>query len=70
MEKAFRSWSAQGKRGGIMEGYCVKCKGKCEIVNGQNVMMRAKGGNERPALKGKCATCGTVVFKILPSAKK
>ena len=53
-----------------MEGYCVKCKGKCEIVNGQNVMMRAKGGNQRPALKGKCATCGTVVFKILPSAKK
>ncbi len=53
-----------------MEGYCVKCKEKREMVKVQNVMMRAKGGNQRPAAKGVCASCNTVIFKILPSKKK
>ena len=50
-----------------MEGYCVKCKAKCEISNGKEVSMKAKGGKQRPALKGQCAKCGTTVFRILPS---
>jgi uncharacterized protein Veg len=50
-----------------MEGYCVKCKAKCEISEGQEVEMKAKGGNKRRAMKGKCAKCGTTVFRILPS---
>lgn len=50
-----------------MEGYCVKCKERREITQGQNVQMNAKGGKKRPAMKGKCGTCGTVIFRILPS---
>jgi ribosomal protein S27E len=34
------------------EGYCVKCK--------EETMK-----NGRKAIKGKCPTCGTVMFKIL-----
>ena len=50
-----------------MEGYCVKCKAKRDIVNAKNVDMKAKGGKKRPAMKGECGTCGTVIFRILPS---
>ncbi len=53
-----------------MEGYCVKCKERCNIVQAQEVKMKAKGGKDRPALKGKCEKCSTVIFRILPSAKK
>jgi len=44
------------------EGYCVKCKTKRKISNGQEVKM----ANGRPALKGVCPVCGTGMFKILP----
>lgn len=50
-----------------MQGYCVKCKAKCDIVEAKEVTMKAKGGKTRRAMKGKCAKCGTVVFRILPS---
>ena len=43
------------------EGYCVKCKAKKEIVDGVEEVMK----NGRKAIKGKCPTCGTVMFKIL-----
>ena len=43
------------------EGYCVKCKAKKEIVNAVEETMK----NGRKAIKGKCPTCGTVMFKIL-----
>ena len=43
------------------EGYCVKCKAKKEIINGVEETMK----NGRKAIKGKCPTCGTVMFKIL-----
>jgi hypothetical protein len=43
------------------EGYCVKCKAKKEIVDGTEEVMK----NGRKAIKGKCPTCGTVMFKIL-----
>ena len=43
------------------EGYCVKCKAKKEIVNAVEEVMK----NGRKAIKGKCPTCGTVMFKIL-----
>ena len=43
------------------EGYCVKCKAKKEIVGGVEETMK----NGRRAIKGKCPTCGTVMFKIL-----
>jgi len=43
------------------EGYCVKCKAKKEIMNAVEETMK----NGRTAIKGKCPTCGTVMFKIL-----
>ena len=43
------------------EGYCVKCKAKKEIADAVEETMK----NGRKAIKGKCPTCGTVMFKIL-----
>ena len=45
----------------MAEGYCVKCKAKKEIAAGVEEVMK----NGRKAIKGKCPTCGTVMFKIL-----
>lgn len=45
----------------MTEGYCVKCKTRKEISNGVEETMK----NGRRAIKGRCATCGTVMFKIL-----
>ena len=43
------------------EGYCVKCKAKKEIADAFEEVMK----NGRKAIKGKCPTCGVVMFKIL-----
>jgi uncharacterized Zn finger protein (UPF0148 family) len=43
------------------EGYCVKCKAKKEIADAVEETMK----NGRKAIKGKCPTCGVVMFKIL-----
>jgi hypothetical protein len=45
----------------MAEGYCVKCKAKKQIADGVEETMK----NGRKAIKGKCPTCGTVMFKIL-----
>lgn len=45
----------------MAEGYCVKCKSKKEIAEAVEETMK----NGRKAIKGKCPTCGTVMFKIL-----
>lgn len=45
----------------MAEGYCVKCKAKKEIMDAVEETMK----NGRKAIKGKCPTCGTVMFKIL-----
>jgi uncharacterized OB-fold protein len=52
---------ASGRKFFMPEGYCVKCKAKKEIVDGVEETMK----NGRKAIKGKCPTCGTVMFKIL-----
>ena len=44
-----------------MEGYCVKCKTKREISEGNEVTMK----NGRKAMKGKCPKCGTGMYRIL-----
>jgi uncharacterized Zn finger protein (UPF0148 family) len=48
----------------MAEGYCVKCKAKKEISEGVEETMK----NGRRAIKGRCPTCGTVMFKILGKA--
>jgi Zn finger protein HypA/HybF involved in hydrogenase expression len=51
----------RGSKFSMPEGYCVKCKAKKEIIDGVEETMK----NGRKAIKGKCPTCGTVMFKIL-----
>jgi hypothetical protein len=48
------------------EAYCVKCRKKCEMVETQEVTM----SNGKKAMRGKCRTCGTGMYKILGAAKK
>lgn len=45
----------------MAQGYCVKCKAKKEIADAVEETMK----NGRKAIKGKCPTCGAVMFKIL-----
>lgn len=45
----------------MIEGYCVKCKAKRPISDAVEEQMK----NGRKAVKGKCPTCGAVMFKIL-----
>jgi Zn finger protein HypA/HybF involved in hydrogenase expression len=52
---------ASARKKFMPEGYCVKCKAKKEIVDAVEETMK----NGRKAIKGKCPTCGTVMFKIL-----
>jgi len=56
-------WSAWGapQTPCMAEGYCVKCKAKKEIVDAVEEVMK----NGRKAIKGRCPTCGTIMFKIL-----
>jgi len=46
-----------------MEGYCVKCKAKREMIDVEEVTMK----NGRKAAKGKCSVCPgkTGMYKIL-----
>ena len=44
-----------------MEAYCMKCKGKQEMSNPQQITMK----NGRPATQGTCPSCGTKMFKIV-----
>jgi hypothetical protein len=53
-----------GQREMEFEGYCVKCREKRTVAEGE-VTKTAKGV---PMVKGKCPKCGTVVTRFL--AKK
>jgi Zn finger protein HypA/HybF involved in hydrogenase expression len=52
---------ASARKNFMPQGYCVKCKAKKEIVDAVEETMK----NGRKAIKGKCPTCGTIMFKIL-----
>ena len=43
-----------------MQGYCVKCRTKREMINPQQITMK----NGRPATQGICPVCGTKMFRI------
>ncbi len=51
-----------------VEAYCVKCKEKKQMEQAHEVEMAGKGGIKRKAMKGKCPTCGTSMFRILGKA--
>lgn len=46
-----------------MEAYCFRCKCKKEMTNPTESRMR----NGKACATGPCVTCGTKLFKILPS---
>ncbi len=48
-----------------MDGWCVKCKGNSTMQDAKEVTMK----NGRKAMKGKCAKCGTGMYKILGMKK-
>jgi len=45
----------------MVEGRCMKCKKQVPIQDAKEVTMK----NGMKAMKGKCGTCGTSVFRIL-----
>ena len=45
----------------MAEAYCVKCKAKKEMKEAKEVTMK----NGRKAMKGKCPSCGTSMFRIM-----
>ena len=48
------------------EGFCVKCRAKRQIKNGEVV----KTSRGRPMGKGKCPVCGTIVTRFMSDKKK
>ena len=40
--------------------YCVKCRTKREIQDQKETTLK----NGRPAMKGTCPECGTIMFRI------
>lgn len=48
-----------------MEGYCMKCKTKREMLDPKQVTTK----NGRPMTKGTCPECGTTICKIGSSKK-
>jgi hypothetical protein len=48
------------------EAYCVKCRKGVKIVDPTNVTVKKTG---RKAKTGKCAVCGTKVYKMVGGAK-
>ena len=47
-------------------GWCMRCKAKREIVDGNTFKMK-KG---QPAIRGKCIKCGTTMVKILTAEER
>jgi hypothetical protein len=44
--------------------YCVRCRDRRRLVRARAVTF----SNGRPALRGRCATCGTTVTRIVPGS--
>ena len=52
----------------MVEGYCVKCRTKREMKDTEDTTMKSRGG-EMAAMKGKCTTCNTNMYKIIGKKK-
>lgn len=50
-----------------MQAYCVKCKKKVDIQDGEEVVIDTKRGKKK-FMMGKCPVCGTKVSRILGNA--
>ncbi len=54
----------------VVKGYCVRCKGERELIDGHAVRFPMANGRSRPAYKGVCSVCGAPMFKIMPNANQ
>jgi len=50
----------------MVQGRCMKCRKQVEIKDAKEVTMKTG----MIAMKGKCGTCGTTVFRIMGKKKK
>lgn len=50
-----------------MQGYCLKCKKKVEIINIKEIIFKRKNGSEGRRISGNCQICNTKISKILPN---
>jgi hypothetical protein len=48
----------------IYEGYCFRCKTRKTIQDATETRMK----NGRPVVTGICITCGTKIWKLLPTS--
>jgi hypothetical protein len=51
---------------GKLPGYCIKCKAKTEIKEGQIIYYK----NGAPAEKGLCSVCNAPMSRILTKAER
>jgi hypothetical protein len=49
-----------------LEAYCFRCKAKKQIKDPTETRMK----NGKMAVSGTCITCGTKMFKILPTQEE
>lgn len=59
--------SRKSSKMGTGQAYCVKCKKAVNMVDGKDSTFKRKGGATGHMMKGKCATCGTKVNRIMAS---
>ena len=50
-----------------MQAYCVKCKKKVDIQDGEEVVIDTKRGKKK-FMMGTCPICGTKVSRVLGNA--
>jgi len=48
------------------QAYCIKCKSKQNILDAQDAAFK----NGTPIRKGKCASCGGTLFRIMKRPKQ
>lgn len=48
---------------------CMKCKAEVKIVDPVLTEIKGKSNTKKNAVKGKCGTCGTTVFRILKKSQ-
>lgn len=49
------------RKGEEMNGYCVVCRRSVKIREGKKVKFK----NGKKAIKGRCSSCGTKIFRIV-----
>lgn len=51
---------------GELVHYCLRCRGKTSMVDTEQEIMK----NGQPMIRGRCASCGAKMSKMMPMEKK